>query len=102
MVFIILQDAAPKAAAHLLLTPLRPPPIRDVGFTLLKNASERVSEILRENRRRLDAGEDPNTIRSTSQVAQIWNIRIVISHPSLFFVTRGRTSKTRHGAFRCS
>lgn len=47
-----------------LLTPIRGPPIKEVNLTLLKNASERVSEILRENRRRLDAGEDPNTIRS--------------------------------------
>jgi len=44
------------------LTPVRSP-IRDVGFTVLRNASDRVSEILRENRRRLDAGEDLNTIR---------------------------------------
>ncbi|PPQ64149.1 hypothetical protein CVT24_008779 [Panaeolus cyanescens] len=38
---------------------------REVTFTLLKAASDRVTEILRENRRRLDAGEDPCTIRSS-------------------------------------
>ena len=38
---------------------------QEYQFGLLKAASERVSEILRENRRRLDAGEDSNIIRST-------------------------------------
>ena len=48
------------------MTPVRPRPIKEVGSTILRNASDRVTEILRENRRRLDAGEDLNTIRSTS------------------------------------
>ena len=47
------------------LTPVRARPVKEVGSTILRNASDRVTEILRENRRRLDAGEDPNTIRST-------------------------------------
>jgi len=37
----------------------------DIDLSLLKFASERVSEILRENRRRLDAGEDSSTVRRT-------------------------------------
>ena len=36
----------------------------DVDLSLLTAASERVSEILKENRRRVDAGEDPSTVRS--------------------------------------
>jgi hypothetical protein len=58
--------AAPQDSSirHPFLTPVRAPPIKEVGFTILRNASDRVTEILRENRRRLDAGEDPNTIRS--------------------------------------
>jgi hypothetical protein len=61
------QDSAvPQDIRHPFLTPVRPsPPIKEIGFTVLRNASDRVTEILRENRRRLDAGEDPNTIRST-------------------------------------
>ncbi|KAF9048528.1 hypothetical protein BJ165DRAFT_1028576 [Panaeolus papilionaceus] len=35
----------------------------EVTFTLLKAASDRVTEILRENRRRLDVGEDPCAVR---------------------------------------
>ena len=58
--------AAPQdSTRHPFLTPVRQPPIKEVGSTILRNASDRVTEILRENRRRLDAGEDPNTIRST-------------------------------------
>ncbi|KAF8810123.1 hypothetical protein BYT27DRAFT_7240930 [Phlegmacium glaucopus] len=64
--FSIYTDPAPQDT-HYLLTPLRPPPIKEVTFTLLKNASERVSEILRENRRRLDAGEDPSTVRKEAR-----------------------------------
>lgn len=54
---------APQNTCQPFLTPVRSSPIRDVGFTILRNASDRVSEILRENRRRLDAGEDLNTGR---------------------------------------
>ena len=52
----------------MLITPTRPrsttyePKVADL--TLLREASERVSEILRENRRRLDSGEDTNVARS--------------------------------------
>jgi hypothetical protein len=56
---------SPQDTRHPFLTPVRRPAIREVGFTILRNASDRVTEILRENRRRLDAGEDPNSIRST-------------------------------------
>ncbi|PPR03932.1 hypothetical protein CVT26_001137 [Gymnopilus dilepis] len=38
-------------------------PTRDATFTALTAASERVSEILRENRRRLDTGEDSDAVR---------------------------------------
>lgn len=56
------NSPAPQNTCQPFLTPVRSP-IRDVGFTILRNASDRVSEILRENRRRLDAGEDLNTGR---------------------------------------
>ena len=64
---LTIQDStaavAPQDTRHPFLTPVRPP-IREIGLTILRDASDRVTEILRENRRRLDAGEDPNTIRS--------------------------------------
>jgi len=61
--------AAPQDSSirHPFLTPVRAPPIKEVGSTILRNASDRVTEILRENRRRLDAGEDPNTIRKAAR-----------------------------------
>lgn len=58
----VFQDSSTR---HPFLTPVRARPVKEVGSTILRNASDRVTEILRENRRRLDAGEDPNTIRST-------------------------------------
>ena len=74
--------AAPKdSTRHPFLTPVRPPPIKEVGSTILRNASDRIAEILRENRRRLDAGEDPSTIRSTLELKSLLLIQF---HSSLF------------------
>jgi len=56
-----------SSTRHPFLTPVRQPRIKEVGSTILRNASDRVTEILRENRRRLDAGEDPNTIRKAAR-----------------------------------
>ncbi|KAF8911172.1 hypothetical protein CPB84DRAFT_1958283 [Gymnopilus junonius] len=42
--------------------------MKEVNFTTLTAASERVSEILRESRRRLDAGEDSNTARREARL----------------------------------
>ncbi|KAF8162887.1 hypothetical protein B0H34DRAFT_298968 [Crassisporium funariophilum] len=59
----------PSAQFALLITPVRRAlmSVQDVNVALLKGASERVSEILRENRRRLDAGEDPSTLRKEAR-----------------------------------
>ncbi|PPQ81218.1 hypothetical protein CVT25_015742 [Psilocybe cyanescens] len=60
--FSIYSDAScPDLNKAVFITPA-PPSLydtRDVDCTVLMEASERISEILRENRRRLDAGEDP-------------------------------------------
>ena len=72
LIFLYHQDTAAalqdSSIRHPFLTPVRARPNKEVGLTILKNASDRVTEILRENRRRLDAGEDPNTLRSTLDV----------------------------------
>ena len=73
------------------MTPVRPPPIKEVGSTILKNASDRIAEILRENRRRLDAGEDPSTIRSTLELKPLlFNSISLISFPPVLEAARRR------------
>jgi len=37
-----------------------------INMAILKEASDRISEILREHRRKVDTGEDPCAMRSTS------------------------------------
>ncbi|KDR81839.1 hypothetical protein GALMADRAFT_240088 [Galerina marginata CBS 339.88] len=61
--------SSPNLNKAMLISPTRPtmPDVRDVDLTQLKAASDRVSEILRENRRRLDAGEDSNTTRKEAR-----------------------------------
>ncbi|KAF8188388.1 hypothetical protein BJ912DRAFT_401327 [Pholiota molesta] len=68
--FSIYSDASsPRLNKAGFITPPRSNLISASEFQLsvLKAASERVSEILRENRRRLDAGEDPNAIRKEAR-----------------------------------
>ena len=97
------STAAPQdTTRHPFLTPVRPSPIKEIGFTILRNASDRVTEILRENRRRLDAGEDPNTIRSTLDLNHCFFVNKFHSSPFLPLCIRGSSSQTRHGTFCCS
>jgi len=63
--FLKQPDCSPSKSMY--ITPIRTlyTSTVDIDLSLLKFASERVSEILRENRRRLDAGEDSSTVRRT-------------------------------------
>ncbi|KAF9476342.1 hypothetical protein BDN70DRAFT_882599 [Pholiota conissans] len=68
--FSIYSDvSSPNLNKAMFITPPRSNMMsaKDFQLSLLKAASERVSEILRENRRRLDDGEDPNTIRKEAR-----------------------------------
>ena len=95
--------AAPQDTRHPFLTPVRPSPIKEIGFTILRNASDRVTEILRENRRRLDAGEDSNTIRSTLDLNHcFFGLNFTHLFPPTPPCIRGSSSQTRHGTFCCS
>jgi hypothetical protein len=67
--FLLSQDpSTPHLNKAMYITPVRQALMAtediDIDLTLLTAASERVSEILKENRRRVDAGEDPSTVRS--------------------------------------
>jgi hypothetical protein len=62
------HPSSPLLNKAMYITPVRQAFLAsgDIDLTLLRAASERVSEILQENRRRVDAGEDPSTVRSMS------------------------------------
>lgn len=65
---VIQHPSSPLLNKAMYITPVRQAFLTsgDIDLTLLRAASERVSEILQENRRRVDAGEDPSTLRSMS------------------------------------
>jgi len=65
---VIQHPSSPLLNKAMYITPVRQAFLAsgDIDLTLLRAASERVSEILQENRRRVDAGEDPSTVRSMS------------------------------------
>ncbi|KAJ3509403.1 hypothetical protein NLJ89_g5240 [Agrocybe chaxingu] len=63
--FSIYTPVSSPSKKAMYISPMRSPilTMRDVNFTVLKAASDHVAEILRENRRRVDAGEDSNAAR---------------------------------------
>ncbi|KAF9566276.1 hypothetical protein CPC08DRAFT_704012 [Agrocybe pediades] len=92
--FSIYSDvSSPDLNRAMLITPTRPMRTsHDVGaeedLVLLREASERVSEILRENRRRLDSGEDTNVARKEARrrrALELANSRKGLDDDSLFW-----------------
>ncbi|KAF8968387.1 hypothetical protein BDZ97DRAFT_433088 [Flammula alnicola] len=68
--FSIYSDiSSPNLNKAMFITPISPRLMssKDDNLELLRAASDRVSEILRENRRRLDAGEDTSTVRKEAR-----------------------------------
>ena len=59
----------------------------DIDLTLLRAASERVSEILQENRRRVDAGEDPSTARSMFLLSVLFFLQEMSRFSTCYFST---------------
>ncbi|KIM49473.1 hypothetical protein M413DRAFT_109098 [Hebeloma cylindrosporum] len=66
---IYAHASSPLLNKAMYITPVRQAFLAsgDIDLTLLRDASERVSQILQENRRRVDAGEDPSTVRKEAR-----------------------------------
>lgn len=96
---VIQHPSSPLLNKAMYITPVRQAFLTsgDVDLTLLRAASERVSEILQENRRRVDAGEDPSTVRSMSSES----FSRMSSQP-FDFLDRGGASQTCAGDLDCS